>query len=107
MEKIGRTPVVTSDARSVPLGDIADVSVRNMPEMVRNDNGERAGYIYIDLNDVTPTDYVEEAREFLSENPIVPAGYSMEWPGTYTYAEEATDRLRFIVPLTLVSCSLC
>ncbi len=53
LEKVKNTPVVTADGRAVPLGDIADVSVRKMPEMIRNDNGELAGYIYVDLQDVT------------------------------------------------------
>ena len=48
LDKIRNTPVVTGDGRSVPLGDIADVSVRKMPEMIRNDNGKLAGYIYVD-----------------------------------------------------------
>ena len=43
------TPVVTGDGRAVPLGEVADVSVRKMPEMIRNDNGKLAGYIYVDL----------------------------------------------------------
>ena len=50
---------MTGDGRSVPLGDIADVSVRKMPEMIRNDNGKLAGYIYIDVQDVTGPDYVD------------------------------------------------
>jgi multidrug efflux pump subunit AcrB len=41
--------VVTADGRSVPLGDVADVAVRKLPEMIRNDNGSLAGYIYVDL----------------------------------------------------------
>ena len=51
--RCANTPVVTDDGRSVPLGDIADVAVREAPEMIRNDNGELAGYIYVYLRDVT------------------------------------------------------
>src|SRR6185295_16948263 len=47
LDKVRNTPVVTGDGRSVPLRDIADVSVRKMPEMMRNDNGKLAGYIYV------------------------------------------------------------
>src|SRR5262245_65492580 len=49
VDKLRKTPVVTADGRSIPLGDVADVAVRKMPEMIRNDNGSLAGYIYIDL----------------------------------------------------------
>jgi Cu(I)/Ag(I) efflux system membrane protein CusA/SilA len=102
LEKVRNTPVVTADGRSVPLAGISDVSVRNMPEMIRNDNGDRAGYVYVDLDGVTPTDYVTGAREFLAESVALPAGYAIEWTGTYRYTEEARARLQYIVPLTLV-----
>ena len=102
LEKIRNVPVVTGDGRAVPMGQIADVSVRQMPEMIRNDNGARAGYIYVDLAEVTAADYVEAARPFLVDNLDLPAGYSVEWTGTHTYATEARRQLIFIVPLTLV-----
>jgi Cu(I)/Ag(I) efflux system membrane protein CusA/SilA len=100
--KVGRTPVMTVDGRSVPLNTIADVAVRKMPEMIRNDNGDLAGYIYINLQNITSADYVNAARDYLAENLSLPPGYSLEWTGTYRYAEEAQARLAWIVPLTLV-----
>ena len=102
VDKVKSVPVVTSDGRSIPLGSIADVSVRKLPEMIRNDNGELSGYIYIDLQNVTAPDYVEGAREFLAQNVAMPVGYSMEWTGLYQYTEDARARLRFVVPITLI-----
>src|SRR6266850_4196652 len=102
LDKIKHAPVVTADGRSVALADIADVSIRKMPEMIRNDNGRLAGYIYVDLQNVTGPDYVDSARAFLAKNLSLPAGYSVEWTGLYEYAAAARARLRFIVPLTLV-----
>ena len=54
--------MVTEGGRAVALGDIADVAVREAPEMIRNDNGELAGYIYVYLRDITGPEYVERAR---------------------------------------------
>jgi Cu(I)/Ag(I) efflux system membrane protein CusA/SilA len=102
LEKVRTTPVVTADGRAIPLAEIADVSVRKMPEMIRNDNGDLAGYIYVDLQNVTASDYVDKARELLAKNLILPGGYSIEWTGLYQYEAAARSRLRFIVPLTLV-----
>jgi Cu(I)/Ag(I) efflux system membrane protein CusA/SilA len=93
---------VTADGRSIPLSEIADVAVRKMPEMIRNDNGELAGYIYVDLQNVTAPDYVEKARDVLAKNLMLPQGYSIEWTGLYQYTEAARSRLRFIVPVTLI-----
>ena len=101
LEKVKNTPVVTAGGRAIPLNQIADVSVRKMPEMLRNDDGDLSGYVYIDLQNVTATDYVEKARDFLTKNLTLPGGYSIEWTGVYQYTQDARARLRFIVPITL------
>jgi Cu(I)/Ag(I) efflux system membrane protein CusA/SilA len=103
VDKLKKTPVVTGDGRSVPLGDIADVAVRKLPEMIRNDNGKLAGYIYVDvLPSVTGPDYVEQAQAFLAKNVTLPTGYAIEWTGMYEYATAARARMRLVVPVTLV-----
>jgi len=102
VEKVKNSPVITADGRSVPIGQIANVSVRKLPEMIRNDNGQLAGYIYVDLQNITASDYVEKAKAFLGQNLTLPQGYSLEWTGLYQYTEAARGRLKYIVPLTLV-----
>ncbi|HEY1303821.1 MAG TPA: CusA/CzcA family heavy metal efflux RND transporter [Vicinamibacterales bacterium] len=101
LDKVRRTPVVTGDGRSVALGEIADVSVRKMPEMIRDDNGKLSGYIYVDLQNVTGPDYVDRAQQVLAKSVTMPTGYSLEWTGLYQYAAAARSRLRIVVPLTL------
>src|SRR5678815_546246 len=72
LEKVKNTPVVTADGRAVPLSAIADVSVRKIPEMLRNDDGDLSGYVYVDLQNVTASDYVEKAKGFLAKNLTLP-----------------------------------
>jgi Cu(I)/Ag(I) efflux system membrane protein CusA/SilA len=102
LEKVRNAPVVTADGRAVPLRAVADVSVRKMPEMIRNDNGSLAGYVYVDIRNVTALDYVENARRYLAQSLMLPTGYSVEWTGMYQYSEAARARLRVVVPVTLV-----
>lgn len=102
LAKVRNTPVVTEDGRSVALGDIANVAVREAPEMIRNDNGDLAGYIYVYLQGVTGPEYVERAREYLQSRLTLPPGYSVEWTGLFQYAEDARAKLRVVVPITLL-----
>jgi Cu(I)/Ag(I) efflux system membrane protein CusA/SilA len=83
------------------MSAIADVAVREAPEMIRNDNGDLAGYIYVYLSGVTAPEYVEHARERLQAQLELPAGYTLEWTGLYRYAEEARSSLQIVVPITL------
>jgi Cu(I)/Ag(I) efflux system membrane protein CusA/SilA len=102
LEKIRNTPIAVSGS-SVTLGEVADVDVKKMPDMIRNENGQLAGYVFVYLNnDVTPTDYVEKAQPFLAKNLTLPPGYSVEWTGDYQNTANARAQLRVIVPLTLV-----
>ena len=101
LEKVRNTPVMTGNGRSVPLGEVADVAVRKMPEMIRNDNGTLAGYIYVDILNVTATDYVDNAKQVLAKGLTLPVGYSLEWTGLYEYTTVAQGRLRIIIPVTL------
>ncbi len=101
LEKISGTSVVTGGGRTVAIGELGDVGVRKMPEMLRNDNGALTGYVYITTEGITPTDYVEKAQPFLAKNLTVPPGYSIEWTGDYKNADSARSQLRAIMPLTL------
>jgi len=102
LEKIRSAAVVTGAGRSVAIKDVADIAVRKSPEMIRNDNGKLAGYVYVYLNDITAADYVNAAMRIVSEQITLPSGYEVEWTGLYRYTEQAQARLRYIVPLTLV-----
>ena len=101
LEKVRTTPVLTDDGRAVPLSEIADVAVREAPEMIRNDNGELASYVYVYLRETTAPEYVDRARAHLQAGLSLPAGYSFEWTGLYRYAEDARSRLVIVVPVTL------
>jgi Cu(I)/Ag(I) efflux system membrane protein CusA/SilA len=102
LEKVRNTPVVAGGT-PVTLGEVADVAVKKMPEMIRNDNGSLSGYVYVYLNNnITPTDYVAGAQKFLAENLKLPAGAALEWTGDYQNSANARAQLLLIVPVTLV-----
>ena len=102
LSKVANAPVLNVDGHAVPLKAIADVAVRKMPEMLRNDNGQLAAYIYITPKDSTSADYVSAAKSLLAEKLVLPTGYSLEWTGTFRYAEEAQASMLWIIPLALV-----
>ena len=103
LAKIRRSPVVMSAGGSVAIEEIADVAVRKMPEMVRNDDGELAGYVFVDTGDYNPTEYVEKARPFLEKNLVLPPGTSLQWTGEHEDTARVRARLALLLPLTLAA----
>jgi Cu(I)/Ag(I) efflux system membrane protein CusA/SilA len=97
---VRNTPVLGASG-PVALAELGDVSVRKLPEMLRNDNGTLSGYIYVDIGGVTATDYVRSGQAVLASRVSLPTGYSLEWTGLYEYTTAAGSRLRVIIPITL------
>jgi Cu(I)/Ag(I) efflux system membrane protein CusA/SilA len=86
----------------IPLGELAKVSLRSGPDMLRNENGMLSAYVYIDITDqVDVGRYVERARSVVEKEVKMPVGYSLQWSGQYEYMERAKKRLMLVVPLTL------
>lgn len=92
----------------VPLGQLAEVKVVNGPPMIRNENGMLAGYVFVDVDEslVDVGGYVEHAREEVakaqSEGSIHLGGALIEWTGEFELMERMAERMRVIVPLTLL-----
>jgi Cu(I)/Ag(I) efflux system membrane protein CusA/SilA len=102
LEKIRSAPLAAPGGVSITLREVADVAVKNMPDMLRNDNGTLAGFVYVYLKrGVTATDYVAGAQAFLREKLELPSGYSIEWTGDYQNSMKARTRLQLVIPATL------
>ena len=86
------------------MEEIADVGLAQGPSMIRDENGMLAGYVYVDF-DTSQMDigrYVQEAKRVVGEKVTVPAGYLMNWSGQYESMLRVKERLKLILPLTLV-----
>ena len=70
--------------------------------MVRNENGLLTGYVYIDIAGRDPSGYVEEANHLLREKLKLPAGYAISWSGQHEAMQRVRERLKLVVPLTLL-----
>jgi Cu(I)/Ag(I) efflux system membrane protein CusA/SilA len=89
---------------AVPLGDLADVRVVSGPPMIKDEDGTLVGYVFADI-DSTARDlggWVEDAKTLVGSRLTLPPGYRLQWTGQYEFLEQMEERLRSIVPLTLV-----
>ena len=93
--------VNTADGASIPLGQVASVSVDPGPPSIRTENAQLVGYIYVDLQGRDLGGYVEEARRIVRDQVELPPGYHVEWSGQFEYLERAKARLAVLIPVTL------
>lgn len=72
--------------------------------MIRDENGILVGYVYADI-DMAERDiggWVTEAKKLVAERVDLPGGYRLQWTGQYEFLAQMEERLRYILPLTLI-----
>jgi copper/silver efflux system protein len=99
---LGRIPVPTPGQRQLPVSDLAVISTATGPAMIRNENGLLTGYVYVDIAGRAPDSYIKEANQLLRDNLKLPPGYSIAWSGQYEAMQRTKERLKLVVPVTLV-----
>ncbi|MBI3777851.1 MAG: efflux RND transporter permease subunit [Gammaproteobacteria bacterium] len=95
-------PLVTMSGLQVALSEVADVRVVDGPDMIRSDNARLSGWTYIDIRDRDVGSYVADAQRAVAEKVKLPTGYSLQWTGQFEYMQRALERLKLVIPFTLV-----
>src|SRR5437899_1438281 len=86
---------------AVPLGEVAKVAPARGPTSIRTENGQLAGYVYVDIRDRDIGSYVADAQAAVKASIQFPPGAYLMWSGQYEYLERAAARLKIVVPVTL------
>ena len=101
-ERLKRILVPTMNGVQIPLAQLADLRLASGPAMIRDEDGQLSGYVYVDMAGRDIGRYVAEAKKRVAEQVQLPAGYTLSWSGQYEYMERAKARLIYVVPLTLL-----
>ena len=85
---------------TVPLSEVAKVSLAQGPSMIRTENAQLALYIFVDFRGRDIGSYVADAQRAVAEQVDFPPGYYVTWSGQFEYLQRAEKRLQIVVPLT-------
>ncbi|MGE5261672.1 MAG: efflux RND transporter permease subunit, partial [Actinomycetota bacterium] len=91
-----------SNGGTVPLGEVAKVSLAQGPSSIRTENAQLATYIYVDVRDRDIGSYVADAQRAVTASVQFPPGSYATWSGQFEYLERAEARLKIVVPVTLL-----
>ena len=101
VEALNRVLVPASGGEQVPIGQLATISTRKGPMVIRSENSRPNAWVYVDIKDVDVGSYVKNAQSIVAKKIRLPAGYNIIWSGEYEYMERAQQRLLLVIPLTL------
>jgi Cu(I)/Ag(I) efflux system membrane protein CusA/SilA len=100
---LGRVLVATGGGqKQIPLSELADIHAATGPSMIRDEDGMLTGYVYLDITGRDLKGYIDEASRLLRDKITLPAGYAISWSGQYEGMERTKERLKTVVPVTLV-----
>ena len=96
-----RVLVPTPTGVQVPLGELAELKVKQGPPGIKSENGMLMSIVYVDISDIDVGTFVKNARQIIDDNIDAPDGTFIEWSGQFEYMQEANERLRLVIPLTI------
>ncbi|WP_457634741.1 efflux RND transporter permease subunit [Persephonella sp.] len=94
--------IPVSGKKEIPLKAVADIYYTEAPSVIKSEKGMKVLFVYITPHqNVTLEEYLKSAKKALSGLKL-PEGYYIEWAGQSQYLQHAKERLKFIIPMTIL-----
>jgi Cu(I)/Ag(I) efflux system membrane protein CusA/SilA len=97
--ELSRVLIATPSGAQIPISEVAKISFSRGPAMIRDEDGQLTGYVYIDLNTTDYGGFVDQASKMLRQKLQLPAGYTYRWSGEYEFQLRAKERMKIILPV--------
>ena len=97
-----RTLISTPTGAQIPLDQVATIALTTGPTVIRTEQAQLLGYVYVDVADRDIGGYVADAKAEVAKLVTLPEGYYLEWSGQYEYMMRAKERLKIVIPVTLL-----
>jgi Cu(I)/Ag(I) efflux system membrane protein CusA/SilA len=94
--------IPTPAGGTVPLGEVAKVSRAQGPSSIRTEDAQLVLYVFVDFRGRDIGSYVADAQQAVASGVSFPPGYYVAWSGQFEYLERAKQRLKIVVPLTIL-----
>ena len=101
-EVLKRVLISTPTGAQIPISQVADIVIKKGPPGIKSENAKRTAWIYVDLKNIDVGTYVQNAQKIVNEQIKLPTGYTMIWSGQYEYMQRAKEKMKLVIPVTLV-----
>ncbi len=102
LQDIARMRVPTPAGYTVPLSELAEIKIVDGPPMIKTENARKTIWVYVDTRESDIGGFVQRLQAAVGSEVHLPVGYSIVWSGQYEYMQRAAERLKIVVPLTLL-----
>ncbi|MDI1232290.1 MAG: CusA/CzcA family heavy metal efflux RND transporter [Methylobacter sp.] len=102
LQALQRVLIPTPTGSQIPLTLVADIKFTRGADVIKTEDAKPNAWIYVDIKTSDIGGFVAQAQKNLAERVKLPAGYTVAWSGQFEYMERAGQRLRIVVPITLL-----
>ena len=89
-------------AHYIPLGEVAHIELAPAPAQISRENGKRRVVVTANVRGRDLGSFVEEVQQRITTQVDLPAGYWLDYGGTFEQLQSASQRLSIVVPVTLL-----
>lgn len=102
LERIMKVLIPIRSGAHIPLSSVATVEFVTGAAMIRDENGFLTGYVYLDTSETDLLGFVSKMKKIVELNIKIPKGIFLEWSGQYENIIRVRDRMKIVLPITLV-----
>ncbi|MFT7405163.1 efflux RND transporter permease subunit [Zhongshania sp.] len=102
IDQLGSLPIQVSAGGYVPLKELVDIVLTTGLNQINRENGKRRVFVTANVRGRDLGSFVSDVKETIESQVILPAGYWVEYGGTYETLQSASQRLAVVVPVTLI-----
>jgi len=102
LEKLAFLPVPLANGEYVPLQEVAELDISPAPAQISRENGKRRVVVTANVRGRDLGSFVDDVKAQIASEVKLPAGYWLDYGGTFEQLESASQRLAIVVPITLL-----
>ncbi|MBL4575630.1 MAG: CusA/CzcA family heavy metal efflux RND transporter [Opitutaceae bacterium] len=102
VDGLAKLPILRAQGDYVPLQELADLELITGYNQIYRENGKRRVVVTANVRGRDLGSFVQDIQKTVSQTVEIPAGYWVEYSGTYQKLQSASKRLSIVVPITLV-----
>jgi copper/silver efflux system protein len=91
-----------SGPAQIPLAQVATVRQVNGPMAIKTEGAFPTAWVYVDVEGEDLGGYIGSAKKMVQEMVTLPAGYTLQWSGQYEYMQRAQEKMKIVIPATLL-----
>jgi Cu(I)/Ag(I) efflux system membrane protein CusA/SilA len=102
LEGLRALPVLTPGGQQITLGTVAKLEIAEGPPMLKTENGRPSTWVYVDVRGRDLASVVGDLQRTVAKDVKLSPGVSIAYSGQFEYLQRAVERLKLVVPATLL-----